>query len=165
MLTRNPATIAAASNAQSQQTRTVWSLLICSAAFNLAGIGIVGMVQVALRLAGRNPLPLDTLTVCLYGLFTIVPLIGSAVAARRSHYGPAALLAAITVPVFLLAAFAALLALFYSLWCCITTPLLPAGMVLALALFLVSACMSVITAPAGLDVLRQHRYTGAEDDD
>jgi hypothetical protein len=165
MMSGNPAKMSVVVDAQRELRHRVWSLPVYSAVLNLAGIGIVATVQIGLRLAGGNPFPLDTLTVLLYGLLTIVPLIGSAVAARRSLYGPAALLAAITVPVFLLAAFAALLAVFYSLWCCINTPLLLVAIFLALALFVVSAFMSIIASQTDLDVLRRHTYTGADDDD
>lgn len=144
----------------------VWLFPLFAAGSNVAGILAVAAAQLELRLAGRNPFPFDIRLAVIVVLLTVLPLVGSAMAARGTTYGLAALLLALTVPASLLAAFVALVAGMYAVWGQVDLPLVLVALFLASALFLVGGVVAVIASRATFDALLQRLSTraGSEDD-
>ena len=141
--------------AWSKRPRRPWLFPLLPVGLNLAGITAVAGAQLALRVAGRNPFPFDTRFAVVVASLTVLPLLGTVVAARERLYGPAAVLAGLAAPASLVAAFVVLGAAIYAGSCCADLPPVAVALLLAAVLFLAAGAMSIVTRQACLDALRR----------
>jgi hypothetical protein len=149
--------------AWSHRPRRPWLFPLLPAGLNLAGITAVAGAQLALRVAGRNPFPFETRFAVLLASLTILPLLGSVVAARERRYGPAAVLTGLAAPASLVAAFVAFgwaIWALYAQGCCMNLTAVPVALFLAAALFLLAAVVSIITGQACLEALKRQSADG-----
>jgi hypothetical protein len=146
--------------ARRNRSRRPWLFPLLPAGLNVAGMVAIAAVQLGLRLASRVPFSIDAPYATLLVALMMLPLLGSALAARGRAYGLAALLAGLAAPASLVAAFVAFGYAVYATWAGADLPLVSVDLFLAAALFLLAVIMSVVTGQACLGALRRQSSVG-----